>query len=60
MMNDNTNFTRLMSENENVDMTDTIMNLKTRKMYTGHRWQEVQDNHAVADRFPEVTTYRLK
>jgi len=28
MMNDNTNFTRLMSENENVDMTDTIMNLK--------------------------------
>jgi flagellar hook-associated protein 3 FlgL len=28
MMNDNTNFTKLMSENENVDMTDTIMNLK--------------------------------
>ena len=28
MMKDNTNFTRLMSENENVDMTDTIMNLK--------------------------------
>lgn len=28
MQNDNTNFTKLMSENENVDMTDTIMNLK--------------------------------
>lgn len=28
MLNDNTNFTKLMSENENVDMTDTIMNLK--------------------------------
>lgn len=28
MMNDFTNFTKLMSENENVDMTDTIMNLK--------------------------------
>ena len=28
MMNDNTNFTRLMSENENVDMAETIMNLK--------------------------------
>jgi flagellar hook-associated protein 3 FlgL len=28
LMNDNTNFTRLMSDNENVDMTDTIMNLK--------------------------------
>lgn len=28
MLNDVTNFTRLMSENENVDMTDTIMNLK--------------------------------
>ncbi len=28
MMNDNTNFTKLMSENENVDMTETIMNLK--------------------------------
>lgn len=28
MQNDNMNFTKLMSENENVDMTDTIMNLK--------------------------------
>ena len=28
MQNDNTNFTKLMSDNENVDMTDTIMNLK--------------------------------
>lgn len=28
MRNDNTNFTKLMSDNENVDMTDTIMNLK--------------------------------
>jgi flagellar hook-associated protein 3 FlgL len=28
MLNDVTNFTRLMSENENVDMTETIMNLK--------------------------------
>lgn len=28
MRNDNTNFTKLMSENENVDMADTIMNLK--------------------------------
>jgi flagellar hook-associated protein 3 FlgL len=28
LMNDNTNFTKLMSDNENVDMTDTIMNLK--------------------------------
>jgi flagellar hook-associated protein 3 FlgL len=28
MLNDTTNFTRLMSENENVDMTETIMNLK--------------------------------
>lgn len=28
MKNDNMNFTKLMSENENVDMTDTIMNLK--------------------------------
>lgn len=28
LQNDNTNFTKLMSENENVDMTDTIMNLK--------------------------------
>lgn len=28
LLNDNTNFTKLMSENENVDMTDTIMNLK--------------------------------
>lgn len=28
LMNDNTNFTKLMSENENVDMADTIMNLK--------------------------------
>jgi len=28
MLNDITNFTRLMSENEDVDMTETIMNLK--------------------------------
>jgi flagellar hook-associated protein 3 FlgL len=28
MLNDYTNFTRLMSENEDVDMTETIMNLK--------------------------------
>lgn len=28
MQNDNMNFTKLMSENEDVDMTDTIMNLK--------------------------------
>jgi len=28
MLNDITNFTKLMSENENVDMTETIMNLK--------------------------------
>ena len=28
MMSDFTNFTKLMSENENVDMTETIMNLK--------------------------------
>jgi flagellar hook-associated protein 3 FlgL len=28
LMNDNTNFTKLMSENENVDMADTIINLK--------------------------------
>ncbi len=28
MQNDSLNFTKLMSENENVDMTDTIMNLK--------------------------------
>jgi flagellar hook-associated protein 3 FlgL len=28
MQNDSMNFTKLMSENENVDMTDTIMNLK--------------------------------
>lgn len=28
MQNDNANFTKLMSDNENVDMTDTIMNLK--------------------------------
>jgi len=28
MQNDNTNFTKLMSDNEDVDMTDTIMNLK--------------------------------
>ncbi len=28
LMNDNTNFTKLMSDNENVDMAETIMNLK--------------------------------
>jgi len=28
LQNDKTNFTKLMSENEDVDMTDTIMNLK--------------------------------
>jgi flagellar hook-associated protein 3 FlgL len=27
MLNDTTNFTKLMSENENVDMAETIMNL---------------------------------